>query len=197
MSDAKKVEFARGLIRQMSGNPSFSAATSALSNLTVAVGELEHAYHEARAARQVAKAKTQMRKAASSALDGMVKQLARIVEISVAGDPGKLEASGFEVRSGRTVVGRLTAPEKLRVEVTGEPGEVRLRWQSVRGASTYLVQRAADPDNAASWAQIAASTRSKTILTDQPRGARLWFRVCAVGAAGMGQWGSAVERFIP
>jgi hypothetical protein len=197
MSDPKKVEFARGLIRQMSGNPGFSAATSALSNLTVAIGELEHAYNEARAARHVAKAKTQMRKAASSTLDGMVKQLARIVEISVGNDPGKLQASGFDVRSGRTSVGRLEAPENLKVEITGTAGEVRLRWKNVRGASTYLVQRAANPEEAASWTQAAASTRSKMILTEQPRGARLWFRVCAVGAAGMGPWSSAVERFIP
>jgi len=197
MSDPKKVEFARGLIRQMSGNSSFSSATSALSNLTMAIGELEQAYHEARAARQVAKAKTQMRKAASSALDGMVKQLARIVELSVGSDLGKLKASGFDVRSGRTSVGRLEAPEHLKVEITGTAGEVRLRWKNVRGASTYLVQRSTNPEEASSWAQAAASTRSKAILTDQPRGARLWFRICAVGAAGMGPWSSAVERFIP
>jgi hypothetical protein len=197
MSDAKKVEFARGLIRQMSGNPSFSAATSALSNLTVAIGELEHAYNEARAARQVAKAKTQMRRAASSALDGMVKQLARIVEISAGSDPGKLQASGFDVRSGRTSVGRLEAPENLNVEITGTAGEVRLRWKNVRGASTYLVHRTANPEDAPSWTQVAASTRAKITLTEQPRGARLWFRICAVGAAGMGAWSSAVERFVP
>jgi hypothetical protein len=197
MSDPKKVDFARGLIRQMSGNPSFSAATSALSSLTIAIGELEHAYREARTARQVAKAKTQMRKAASSTLDGMVKQLARIVELSAGNDPGKLKASGFDVRSGRTSVGRLEAPEKLTAEISGTAGEVRLRWKNVRGASTYLVQRTGEPEHAASWAQAAASTRSRIILTDQPRGARLWFRVCAVGAAGMGPWTSAVERFIP
>lgn len=197
MSDVKKVEFARGLIRQMSSNPGFSAAASALSNLTIAIGELENAYREARTARQIAKAKTQMRKAASSTLDGMVKQLARIVEIAAGGDPGKLKASGFDVRAGRAPVGQLSRPEKLSVEINGTPGEVRLRWKNVRGASTYLVQRAANPDESDAWVQAAASTRAKIILTEQPRGARVWFRVCAVGAAGTGPWSSATETFVP
>ena len=130
-------------------------------------------------------------------LDGLVKQLARIVEIAAGGDSAKLKASGFEVRSGRTSIGQLGRPEKLQVEISGTPGEVRLRWKNVRGASTYLVQRASSPDDPGAWLQVAASTRARTILTEQPRGARLWFRVCAVGAAGMGPWSSAVERFVP
>src|SRR5437868_9074546 len=129
MSDLKKVEFARGLVRQLDGNPNFSAATPALSNLTIAIGELESAYSEARTARQIAKLKTQTRKAASSTLDGLVKQLARIVEIAAGGDSAKLKASGFEVRSGRTSIGQLGRPEKLQVEISGTPGEVRLRWK--------------------------------------------------------------------
>jgi len=70
MSDVKKVEFARGLIRQMSGNSNFATANPALACLTAAISELETAYNEAQLARRIARTKTQMRKAASVALVG-------------------------------------------------------------------------------------------------------------------------------
>jgi hypothetical protein len=197
MSDVKKVEFARGLIRQMSGNPHFPSARTALATLTTAVTDLERAYQDAKVARHVARTKTQVRKAASSALDSMVKQVARFVEIAAAGDPGKLTASGFEVRASRAPVGQLTPPENLTLAVSEIPGEVRLRWKHVRGASTYLIQRSSEPDNSTAWVQVAVSTRAKATLTGQTRGTRFWFRVCAVGAAGQGPWSSAVERFVP
>ena len=197
MSDVQKVEFARGLIRQMSGNPNFPAVDATLASLTAATRELETAYQEARVARQVAKTKTQVRKAASAALDTTVKQVARFVEIAAAGDPAKLTTSGFEVRSAKEPVGELTRPENLTVSVGETPGEVRLRWKHVRGASTYLIQRATDPDEAGSWMQIAVSTRARAILAGLTRGTRYWFRVCAVGAAGLGPWSNLVERFVP
>jgi len=197
MSDVKKVEFARGVIRQMSGNPNFPTANSALATLMTAISELESAYNEARLARHAARLKTQMRKAASAALDSTVKQVARFVEISAAGDPRKLTSSGFEVRTAKAPVGQLDEPENVGVTINGTLGEVRLRWKHVRGASTYLIQRSSDPDEAAGWMQVAVSTRAKTILTGQTRGTRFWFRVCAVGAAGMGPWSKPVERFVP
>ena len=197
MSDLRKVEFARGLVRQMSGSPHFSSAGSALASLTAAIGDLESAYNEARMARHLARTKTQLRKAASAALDSTVKHVARFVEIAAAGDPKKLTASGFEVRAPKAPVGQLIAPERLSVNVGGTDGEVRLRWKNVRGASTYLIHRSTQPEEAGAWTQVAVSTRAKIFLTGQSRGTRFWFRVCAVGAAGMGPWCSPVEQFVP
>jgi hypothetical protein len=197
MSDVKKVEFARGLIRQMSGNSNFATANPALACLTAAISELETAYNEAQLARRLARTKTQMRKAASVALDAMVKQVARFVEIAAAGDSKKLTTSGFEVRGAKAPIGQLTRPENLTVDADGTPGDLRLRWKHVRGASTYLIQRSSDPHTTESWMQVAVSTRARLILAGQTRGTRFWFRVCAVGAAGMGPWTIPVERFVP
>ena len=197
MSDLKKIEFARGLVRKLSDNPHFPSVTTVLAKMTAAISELEMAHNEARLARQNAKEKTRMSRSASIALDGVLKQIARFVEIAAAGDPKKLKTSGFDARAGKAPIGKLAAPQNVLVEIPGAVGEAHIRWKHVRGASTYLIQSSAKPEDASSWTQAAVSTRARAILTGLARGTRLWFRVCAVGAAGIGPWSSATERFVP
>jgi hypothetical protein len=115
---------------------------------------------------------------------------------NIEGTPGLTEAqalsTGFEVRSGRTPVGDLPAPQNLAASGGDQPGEVDCQWEPVRGRSTYLAEWAASV--AGPWTQGYAGSKSKCTFTGLAAGALLYFRVRAVGANGPGPWSDIAEK---
>lgn len=73
------------------------------------------------------------------------------------------------------------------------PGTVTLRWQRVKGATTYLIQYAAAATLPSAFNREESVTRAKYAITALVSGVRYWFRVAALGAAGPSPWTNAVS----
>jgi hypothetical protein len=71
-----------------------------------------------------------------------------------------------------------------------------IRWEPVRGAASYIVQRAEDsaPEE---FSIVENSTLPKVLVNTMMSGRRYWFRVAAVGAAGVGVFTSPVAKIVP
>jgi hypothetical protein len=93
-------------------------------------------------------------------------------------------------------VGPVAAPTDVVINQTDSAGTVRMDWKRVRGANSYVIERAADGPQL-TWIQALATTKSKAIVNTMTSGTKYWFRVAGIGAAGQGPWSDAIAKFAP
>ena len=164
----------------------------ALATVTTGATALETAFNTAEAIREQAKQKTLLQNQSEDALDLQLTNLAAYVQNATNGDAVKIESAAMSVKSPKT-------PPQVPVQVTNlgvtrgdNSGEVDLHWHSLANAKSYVVQTSPDPFTEASWAVVAAVTKSKAEVLNQPVGQRRWYRVAAVGSAGQGAYSQPV-----
>jgi len=109
----------------------------------------------------------------------------KYAEFAVKGRPGKLSQLGWAPRRSGTP---LEAPGEVRnIKLVGEGDSwVVLRWESpVDGGKPafYKIHRESDGGR---WDEIGTSTNTEQLMSNQPRGENLNFRVTAVNKAGEG-----------
>ena len=197
MSVPDKIQFARQVVIDMTGNANFTTPAPTLASVGTSATALETAYNAALTARQVAKSKTQAQDAADAALDLIVSQLANYVENTSGGDPTKITSSGFSVRNPSTPIGDLPAPQDLTALGSDSAGTMDLKWSVVRGAKSYVVERAADGTGPLDYTQVDTPTKTRARVNTMTSGQRYWFRVAAVGAAGPSPWSNPVSKIAP
>ncbi len=191
-----KIQMLRQRVIDLMGNPNFPAPTPSLAQLTAMADALEAAYKAAQAARQTAREKTTFQDETSAAADLLYKQLSHYVDSHSAGDAAKITSAGFSIRAGNTSVGRLPQPVGLEASPSTHPGTMDLRWQGIRGARAYVIEKAADADGPSTWESAAAVTKPKASVNTMISGKKYWFRVAPIGAAGQGPWSEPVGKFV-
>jgi len=122
--------------------------------------------------------------------------LANYVQNASGGDPAKIQSAGFPVRNTPAPIGPLPAPGELEAQPSQTEGYVNIRWKCVKGASSYVVERAQDASQL-NWTQALTTTKSRGVVNTMISGARYWFRVAAVGAAGQGAWTDSISKIVP
>jgi hypothetical protein len=193
-----KVQFMRQVVIDVGGAVAvYVTPAPALAAITTATTALETAYNAALTARQLAKSKTAAMQEAEKALDLLANQLGNYVENTSGGDAAKIALSGFGVRNVPAApVGPVAAPTDVVINQTDSAGTVRMDWKRVRGANSYVIERAADGPQL-TWIQALATTKSKAIVNTMTSGTKYWFRVAGIGAAGQGPWSDAIAKFAP
>ncbi|MCA9219681.1 MAG: fibronectin type III domain-containing protein [Planctomycetales bacterium] len=191
----EKVQKMRQFVAAMTGNASYPTPSPDLAAVSSAADNLEAAYNEAQAVRLLAKEKTVAQDAREREADGVLTQLAAYVEATSGGDTATIQSAGMDVRDEAAPVGDLPAPGDLTATAGDMDGEIDLDWDSVRRASSYLVQQSPDPPG--SWQQVAVVTKSKHTVTGLESGAKYWFRVAAIGAAGQSPWSQPANKVAP
>lgn len=143
-------------------------------------------------------------KTKQSALDGkrqelrdLIKQARNYVELKSGGDETVILSAGMQVRSEAAVAGLLPAPQNFTVLEGANPGMVELKWKTVHGSSSYIIERSIDPPTSSSWTSGAVSTKAKFLMGNLQSGTKFWFRVAAVNSAGIGAWSSPILKIIP
>lgn len=104
-------------------------------------------------------------------------------------DKAIMESSGFEVIGKSEPIGILPAAQNLRATIEQDfPGTIKLEWDTVHGASSYIVEQTmGDPANpATAWQEIAHPQKARYFVEGLTAGTNYWFRVIPVGATGLG-----------
>ncbi len=109
----------------------------------------------------------------------------KYAEFAVKDRPGKLSQLGWAPRRSSTP---LEAPGEVRnIKLVGEGDTwLVLRWESPSEGGKpafYKIHRLSDEDR---WDEVGTSTNTEQLMSNQPRGVSLNFRVTAVNNAGEG-----------
>lgn len=142
------------------------------------------------------------REIARDALETRLHILAPYLEAVAAGDAGKLNSTGFDlrkdpVRSTRTE--RLPGPADFVARHGTLSGQTILHAARLPGAKSYFVEYTdGNPrDPATVWtAAPIFTTCGKMEINGLVRGEEYWFRVCGVNSAGHGAWSELASLMV-
>jgi hypothetical protein len=178
------VEKCKFIEARMDGNPAFPDPTPKLSEIVAAREALETAITGALDGGRTAVA---IRRERQKELKLLLDQLAGYVSSVAEGNALAILSMGFGVKRQGSPVGDLLAPADLQADISSFAGRVDLRWKPVRGAVAYhLYLCRTEPSASATWEQVAVSTRAATKVVGLTSGQTFWFRVAAIGTAGVG-----------
>ncbi|MBK7553593.1 MAG: hypothetical protein IPI55_03050 [Flavobacteriales bacterium] len=172
----------RNVIAKMTGNAFFTTPAVTMVAMDGQADALEAAIEaatdgskEARILRDVEVAKAQ----------AMLRIQADYVRTICAGNEAMLISSGFQMATVPTPVGLPNAPLIKSVRMTGETGQVEVRWNSQRGVdSCNVFITMQNPAEGAVWVHAGTTTKSRITLNDLESYKPVWIEVRAVGAAG-------------
>jgi len=166
-------------------NPSVAVLTTAKNNLDIrlkAIAQMESLLDAERSYALTEEAE----------LDVLLQQEANYVENIAKGEASVILLSGFPLAQEPMPVGQLAPPQNLLGIATDIEGQTKLKWNSVHGAKSYIVECANNPNGP--WSQVTVTTRISCLATNLTPGTKYWFRVRAVGAAGLSGWSDPAAK---
>ncbi len=181
------VERGRAHVAAMTGNPDYTTPTPTLIVITNACDKLEAA--EIAVTTNGGKQDYILRNQRLQELKDLLKELGGYVQAASEGDPVKIAGAAFATRKLPEPSGVPPAPGNLRVRITTMPGELNLRWDGVEDKRIYQVQiNDGDPLVEANWAPLLMLSKNFHTAVGLISHKAYSFRVCAVGADGIGPW---------
>jgi len=114
------------------------------------------------------------------------------VQVASNGNRQAITSSGLGVRNPPTYVTALAAPTNLRVDLNGEAGMMKVRWDAAPNAMTYMVQCSPDVSPRV-WETLSSTTKTQVTKTLEV-GVSYVFRAAANGVPGISNWSPEVIR---
>ncbi len=130
-----------------------------------------------------------------SELDKKINRLAFYVENQALGDENVIRSAGMEPRNDPIPIG-IPVKTSLVAAVTENEGEIKLKWERVRGAKIFNIEISKDK-NIQKWHTIESTTKTRILLKDLTSGTKYWFRIQAIGAGGKGPYSDPVSKYVP
>lgn len=162
----------------------------------LAQDSLQSASDAATAAENTWKAAIATRDAKETEWDTMLKARANNCEAVTPGNLVALATVGLPLRHDPTPVGPLPAPANLRATMSDMEGQILLVWDSVHGASSYIVE-CREHDTPQPWQQVKILKQVRYTSTDHTPGKTYAFRVRALGPQGEGPWSDEAVKMSP
>ncbi|MBL0309130.1 MAG: DUF4398 domain-containing protein [Bacteroidetes bacterium] len=180
-SVAQIIIFVRNVVAMMNGNPNFVDPQPTLADLTMAIDALAAAEQ----AMDGSRAKTIVRNARLKEVKFMLSEELTYVNLISRGNAEVGVTSGFDIRDAKSVVGLLAHPELFVAYTTTVEGQVKLKWNSVKKRSSYIIEYALNPGPDAVKGNVEC-TKANTILNGLTSGALFYFRIATISTGGNG-----------
>ena len=193
----QKITLSRTVVHDMTNNPLFTDVPISLVVLgrsTEDLSALQLTLDESK--RLVAQGASDV-KLKSLEVTTMLTDLAHYVQIKSNGDPAVIQRSGMPLRKSPAPIGLLPPPPDLKAATAGNTGQVTLSWKKVKGARGYRVEQCADPANEGGFHLVDTAMKTRFVVTGLSTGAKLWFRVMTVSAAGRGIPSASQAAVVP
>ena len=185
------VEKGRNLVEKCTGNANLTLPATFLTDLGAACDALEQANLAVRdnGGRQ----DHVTRDARVADVENLVRELAGYVQAQCEGDKEKITSTSFGVRKQPSPVGVPGAPTNVRAGRGKLPGEVHLIWDGVYGRLMYELEVATDPNAADGWSLLVRTSKNRYTATGLTSDQVYYFRVRAIGTAGVGQMSDSAQ----
>ena len=195
--DTDAIQTCNNLKTALTGNANFATPTPTLTafgtQITLAQTKLTASDNAAAASKQA----TADKDVAMDGLRAMAMQLVGYVDITANGDESKILSAGLSVRATKTPQSVPNQVMNLSLTSGDNEGSLDAHWDSVGNASSFEVQKSADPFTATSFVTADTVTKSSTTLTGLTSGNRVWVRVRAINSAGKGAWSDPAVKTVP
>ncbi len=175
-----KLDLARFVVSQMTGNTNFPTLTALVTELGSVADALESALiaantgdHEAVGIKEMAEAELEL----------VIAKLCDAINGVALGDRAKLLTCGLPLRKESTRHGELVPPSGVMSKLTSTTGRVALVFTGSKGALSYNVYRSTSPAPY-NWVFIGNTSKQKYNDDDNTPGTFFFYAVSAVGAAG-------------
>lgn len=194
----QKLAMGAAHLRAMDGNPHYPEATRVPTDAQFLAAQqaLQSAAEAARMAENAWRAALVTRAARMADWELMLMARAHHCEATTPNNLAALATTGLPLRSPRSPVGPLPAPANLRATMSAMAGQIQLRWEVVRGASSYIVE-CREHDAPQPWQQVKILKQARFTSTDHTPGKTYAFRVRAVGPLGEGPWSDEAVKMSP
>jgi hypothetical protein len=194
----QKLAMGAAHITAMDGNTNYPEATRVPTDaqFQTAQDALQSASDAATAAENAWKAAIATREAKESEWVTMLKARANNCEAVTPNDLADLATVGLPLRSDSAPIGPLPAPADLRATMSDMEGQIHLVWDSVHGASSYIVE-CKEHDTPQPWQQVKFLKQVRYTSTDHTPGKIYAFRVRALGPQGEGPWSDEAVKMSP
>jgi hypothetical protein len=175
---------ARNIVSKLTGNPDFATPTPPLPTVSDAADVLDAAL-KAHADNPGPREK-EARDNAFDVLKGLVVDLGGYIQAASNGRKELIEGAGCEVRRDSSPIGQLPAPLGLLALTTSYAGRLDIRWSGVPGRILYALEICAgDPKVASDWSLLVQTSRNRFSAMGLQSDHTYFFRVAALGTAGM------------
>jgi hypothetical protein len=192
-----KILTARNIVSRMKENPVFPEPGPIVRDVEETVVRLEERLTDVRNNRLLIQKKTTELCEAERELDKKLTMLAAYVESKAEGDLELIRSSGMEVRADSVPVGIPGKTVFKWVRESLNPGEIKLRWERVRGAKVYNVELTENIESGSTWRVYDSTTRITILVNGLKSGTKYWFRVQAIGSAGKGEFSEPITKYAP
>ena len=190
--DLETLQLTQDIITKVTGNPHFGTPNPTLTALQALLTTATDAVNAYDATRQSLTMLRTDREDAMEALKEGLRALAGYVASASNGDATIILSSGMNVRQDPAPIGLPAAPQNLSAQFGANDGTSVLDWESVRGGRSYLVECATNA--LGPWTQVALTTDTQTLVTNLISGTKYYYRVRALGAAGLGPWSDLATK---
>lgn len=186
------IPYIQNHIEMMTGNPNFVTPQPPAADFLV----LFNTYQEAALA--TINLETQLRDAVAQRdqlradLTAAMNVRGAYVQEASNGNRQVILSSGLGVKNAPTPVTSIAAPTNLRVDLNGEAGMMKIRWDGVTAAKTYVLQCSPDVTPRV-WEQLESTTKTAVTKTLEV-GVTYAFRVAASGTPGQSNWSAETIR---
>jgi hypothetical protein len=182
----------------MTGNANFATPVPPLATLAAGVAAAQTAIANYENTAALLRERLLERDAAIDSLKGLIRQEASYVVGITDGDAVKILSAGMNLAAHAPAVVAMPQVQDLAATSGANDGEVDLRWKKIRNAHSYEIQISASPITATSWGSSVTCTRASYRMEGLTSGARLWFRVRAIGGRSMpGAWSDPATKTVP
>lgn len=186
------IPYIQNHIEMMTGNTNFPTPSPLPADLLAQFNLYQEAALAAINAEAARKDAVALRDQLRIDMTAMMNVRAAYIQSASNGNRQVILSSGLGVKNPPTYVTALDAPTNLRVDLNGEAGMVKLRWDSVPNALTYVAQCSRDVTPRV-WGPLESTTRTQLIKTLEV-GVTYVFRVAAIGTPGQSNWSPEVIR---
>jgi hypothetical protein len=185
------------IINRVSGNASFATPSPTITLVLAAVTLLSKAITERDGAFVLYQQKSVEAQVEKDNVINLLETLGNYVETTANGDEAKIISAGYDIKKTATPIGAMDVPINVLAKEGAGAGNVVITWKAVKGAKAYNIEQSDDITKPENWLHVATVTKAKCDVHTLVSGARYWYRVYAIGAAGQGTASDVTTRIIP